>query len=511
MSGSRPRPVALIVLDGWGLSAEVAGNAIASAKTPNFDRLWRECPHAALEASGPNVGVMAGQMGDSNIGHLNLGAGRIVYQDLVRITKSIEERDFFQNPEIQGAMRYARDKGTKLHLMGLVSPGGVHSHSEHLYALLQMAAEYEVGQVFVHPFLDGRDVPPASAKEYLAQLEAEIRRIGVGKVATVIGRYYAMDRDKRWDRVEKAYQALVYGRGRRAEEVPEAVETAYGLGETDEFVTPTVIVQDGQPVATIDGDDAVIFFNFRYDRARQLTKVFMDPGFDLFPTKPLPGLYFVCMTRYDESIKAPVAFPPLDLSDTLGEVLSKEGLRQLRIAETEKYAHVTFFFNGGLEEPYPGEERILVPSPAVATYDLKPEMSAYEVTEKVLAAIDEERFDVIIMNYANPDMVGHTGIFPAAVKAVETVDECLGRVVEAITTAGGGVIITGDHGNAEKMVDAQTGQPHTAHTGNLVPVIYAGQRRVNLADGKLGDVAPTILEILGIAQPKAMTGRSLFR
>lgn len=509
-SSAPVRPVTLIVLDGWGLSSETKGNAIVQARTPNYDRLLREFPHARLEASGPAVGVMPGQMGDSNIGHLNLGAGRIVYQDLMRINKAVEERDFFQNPQIQGALRSARDKGTKLHLMGLVSPGGVHSHSEHLYALLQMAADYQVGNVYIHAFLDGRDVPPSSASEYLQQLEEKIHQLGVGQVASIIGRYYAMDRDRRWERVEKAYQALAYGEGRQARSVAEAIQLAYGQGETDEFVLPTVLTENGRPLATIDADDAVIFFNFRYDRARQLTRVFTDPGFAEFPTKQLPGLYFVCMTQYDETIQAPVAFPPVDLEDTLGQVVSKQGLTQLRVAETEKYAHVTFFFNGGVEKPFPGEDRILVPSPAVATYDLQPEMSAYQITEKVTTAIASGGYDLVVVNYANPDMVGHTGVFAAAVEAVETVDNCLGQVVEAVTEAGGELIITGDHGNAEKMVDCLTGQPHTAHTANQVPVIYVGQTPRTIKDGKLGDVAPTILEILGVPQPATMTGKSLF-
>lgn len=509
MSECDTRPVALIILDGFGLSDDEDGNAIKHAHTPYLDHLFAVYPHARLEASGEAVGVMPGQMGDSNIGHLNLGAGRIVYQDLVRINKSISERDFFSNPVIQGAMRYARDKGTKLHLMGLVSPGGVHSHTDHLYALVQMAADYGLQDVFIHAFLDGRDVPPASAGEYLSALKDKIDQIGIGKIATVSGRYYAMDRDKRWDRVEQAYLALTYGKGRMAESAREAVELAYAAGETDEFVIPTVIYQDGHPVATIDPDDAVIFFNFRYDRARQLTQAFIGQNFAHFPRKELPGLYYVCMTRYDESIQAPVAFPAVDLTNTLGELLSNAGLRQLRIAETEKYAHVTFFFNGGKEEPYPGEDRVLIPSPQVATYDLQPEMSAPGITERVLTEIETGKYDVIIMNYANLDMVGHTGDFGAAVRAVEIVDSCLAQVVEKIVEIGGAVLITGDHGNAEKMVDALTGQPHTAHTANRVPFICVSKRQVSLRDGILADVAPTLLEILGLPKPAEMTGRSL--
>lgn len=509
MSASGTRPVVLIVLDGFGLSDEEEGNAVKQARTPYLDHLFATYPYSRLEASGEAVGVMPGQMGDSNIGHLNLGAGRIVYQDLVRINKAIREREFFANPVIQGAMRYARDKGTKLHLMGLVSPGGVHSHSDHLYALVQMAADYGLRDVIIHAFLDGRDVPPASAREYLAELEEKLDQIGVGRIATISGRYYAMDRDKRWDRVERAYLALTYGQGRVAQSALEAIDLAYAAGETDEFVVPTVIHQDGYPVATIDPDDAVIFFNFRYDRARQLTYAFVSPDFAHFPRKELPGLYFVCMTRYDETIQAPVAFPAVDLTNTLGEVLGRAGLRQLRIAETEKYAHVTFFFNGGQEEPFPGEERILIPSPKVATYDLQPEMSAPGITERVLRELESGKYDVIIMNYANLDMVGHTGDFAAAVRAVEAVDSCLTQVVEKIVQLGGTALITGDHGNAEKMVDAETGQPHTAHTANPVPFIYVGPRQVSLRDGILADVAPTILAILGLTQPAEMTGRSV--
>lgn len=508
---NRPPITALIILDGWGINPRREGNAVALARTPNLDRLFATCPHARLEASGEAVGVMAGQMGDSNIGHLNLGAGRIVYQDLVRISRAIQTRDFFKNPVILQAMTSARDKGTALHLLGLVSPGGVHSHSEHLYALLRMAKEVGVRRVFVHAFLDGRDVPPTSAKEYIQELLDKMKEYGLGQVATISGRYYAMDRDNRWDRVEKAYNAIVRGKGLVASSPLEAVEVAYARGETDEFVVPTVVVDEAKrPIGTVRPGDSVVFFNFRYDRARELTRAFIEEGFDRFPVEKLPGLVFVCMTRYDETFQVPVAFPPQEMANVCGEVLSRHGLRQFRVAETEKYAHVTFFFNGGLEEPFPGEERKLIPSPRVATYDLKPEMSAYEVAETAVEAVTSGQYQALIMNFANLDMVGHTGILEAAIKAVEAVDDCVGRVVEAIRRQGGVALVTADHGNAEQMVDYETGEPHTAHTTNPVPVILVdGPAGVKLRDGILADVAPTLLEVMGIPQPAEMTGRSL--
>lgn len=508
---SRVQPAALIVLDGWGINPRREGNAVALARTPNLDRLFATYPHSQLEAAGEAVGVMAGQMGDSNIGHLNLGAGRIVYQDLVRITRSIRAREFFQNPTLRAAIESARDRGTALHLLGLLSPGGVHSHSEHLYALLEMAVELGLKKVFVHAFLDGRDTPPTSARQYMEELLERMRSLGVGRVATVSGRYYAMDRDKRWERTKRAYDALVRGEGERAADPLEAVETAYARGETDEFVVPTVVVDgEGRPVGKIQPGDSVIFFNFRYDRARQLTQAFVDENFTAFPVEKLPGLYFVCMTRYDETLRAPVAFSPQDLNRTMGEVVSQLGLRQLRIAETEKYAHVTFFFSGGREEPFPGEDRRLIPSPKVATYDLQPEMSAYPVTEVVIAAVEAGEYDFLVLNYANLDMVGHTGVLDAAVRAVEAVDDCLGRVVDALVRRGWKVIITGDHGNAEQMVDYETGEPHTAHTLNPVPVLVLGAGKgARVHPGILADVAPTLLELMGLSQPAEMTGRSL--
>ncbi|MBE3575056.1 MAG: 2,3-bisphosphoglycerate-independent phosphoglycerate mutase [Firmicutes bacterium] len=511
-SAGRPRPVVLVVMDGFALGPAGEGNAIWRAHTPHLDRYFREYPHCTLEASGEAVGVMAGQMGDSNVGHLNIGAGRIVYQDLVRIDKAIREGDFFRNPVLRGAMEHARTHHSHVHLMGLVSPGGVHSHSRHLYALLQLAAQMQVAQVFVHAFLDGRDVPPASAREYLQELEDRCREYRVGRIATICGRYYAMDRDKRWQRVEKAYRAMVLGEGLTAPSALAALDAAYERGETDEFVVPTVIADaQGHPVATVKPDDAVIFFNFRYDRARELTWAFTQPDFSGFARpRDLSSLEFVCMTRYDEELHAKVAFPPQELKNTLGEVLGNRGLRQLRIAETEKYAHVTFFFNGGEEREFPGEERILVPSPKVATYDLQPEMSAYPVTDKLVEAIESGRFDVIIANYANCDMVGHTGVMPAAIKAVETVDTCVGRVVDAVLAAGGEILVTADHGNADQMLEPGSDKPHTAHTLNPVPAILIGHRQpVRLRDGILADIAPTLLEILGIPKPPEMTGSSL--
>lgn len=504
-------PVCLMILDGFGINPRTEGNAVAAAKKPNLDRLFAQYPHAQLEASGEAVGLMAGQMGDSNVGHLNIGAGRIVYQDVARISKAVREGDFQKNKWIRLAMDTARDKGTVLHLMGLVSPGGVHSHSAHLYALLELAKERGVQNVRVHAFLDGRDVPPSSAKEYIEELEAKIQELGIGKIASVSGRYYAMDRDKRWDRTEKAYRALVLGEGRTARSALEAVEVAYSGGETDEFVIPTVIVdENGLPVGRIKDDDAVIFFNFRADRARQLTRSFVDEDFDGFERPEHPNVTFVCLTRYDETIKAPYAFPPQDLRNTLGEVVSKHGLKQLRIAETEKYAHVTFFFSGGEEKLFPGEERKLIPSPKVATYDLKPEMSALEIAEEAARLIQSREFDLIVLNFANCDMVGHTGIMEAAIKAVEAVDTGVGKVVEAMQSIGGYVLLTADHGNSEQMIDYETGEPHTAHTTNPVPVLLVSDLEgVTLRDGILADLAPTVLELLEIEQPEEMTGKSL--
>lgn len=510
----RPKPLALIIMDGWGISDEQEGNAIYQADLPHFWRYWRDYPHTWLEASGEAVGLPAGQQGNSEVGHLNLGAGRIVYQDFTRISLAVRDGSFFTNPVLVRAMEVARQPGRAVHFMGLVSDGGVHSHLDHLLALIDLAARSGVEHIHVHAFLDGRDVPPASAGPYLAAVEEKLRNLGRGDLASIMGRYYAMDRDKRWERTARAYSALVAGNGHRAPSAAAGLEAAYARGQTDEFVEPTVITGDsGEPLGLVRPHDAVVFFNFRADRARQLTWAFVDPGFASFDR---PGGFlaphFVCMTEYEATIPAPVAFPPEELVNTLGQVLARAGLRQLRLAETEKYAHVTFFFNGGVEEPNPGEDRLLIPSPKVATYDRQPEMSAYQVTEAALERIAAGTYDVIIMNYANPDMVGHTGVLEAAIKAVEAVDACLGRVVEAVLGQGGVVLLTGDHGNAEKMIEAGTGEPHTAHTTNPVPFVLIGElaREVTLRPGgALRDVAPTMLELLGLPQPAEMTGRSL--
>lgn len=505
MSG---KPLVFIVLDGWGKDDPHAGNAITRAATPNWNRLRAEYPHAVLSACGEDVGLPPGQMGNSEVGHLNLGAGRVVYQDLLRITRSIEDGSFFANPVLVEAFKKAREGGRAVHLMGLLSDGGVHSHIEHLFALLEMAARLGQEKVFVHAFLDGRDVPPANAIEYVNALEDKLREAGRGKIATVMGRYFAMDRDKRWERTARAYKAMVYGDGIGAVSAAEAVDNAYGRGETDEFVQPTVIVSGGEPMGLVEDGDTVIFFNFRPDRARQITRAFVDKEFAGFDRGPRPvTVHFVCFTEYDKTIEAPVAFKHAHIKNTLGEVLSRHNLRQLRLAETEKYAHVTFFFNGGVETPYPGEDRILIPSPQVATYDLRPQMSAVEVTDALLKNLD--RYDVVIMNFANPDMVGHTGNLEATVKAVETVDECLGRIVPRVLARRGTVILTGDHGNADKVCDEQ-GCPFTAHTCNPVPFVLVSARpRLSLRNGRLEDVAPTILDLLSLPRPEEMTGRSL--
>lgn len=501
------KPVILIIMDGFGESDQLDGNAIASAKTPNIDRLARSYPKTTLGAAGLDVGLPPGQMGNSEVGHLNLGAGRIVYQDYTRINLAIEDGSFFDNPVLTGAIDGVLERGGALHLMGLLSDGGVHSHNSHLYALLSLAKARGIERVSIHAILDGRDVPPRSALGYFRELEEMIDAAGVGKVATVAGRYYSMDRDRRWERTKLAYCAMTSSEGLQAAGPKEAVKAGYSRGEDDEFIRPTVVDPEGM----VEDGDAIIFFNFRPDRARQITKAFTTPDFCEFETKKMK-VHFVCMTEYQESIKASVAFPADHLTDTLGDVVSRAGLLQLRIAETEKYAHVTFFFNGGREEASPGEDRLLIPSPKVATYDLKPEMSAFLVTDAVIEKIKEDSYDLIVLNYANSDMVGHTGIFEAAVKAVEVVDECVGCVASEVLARGGAVLLTSDHGNAEKMEDRTTGQHHTAHTSNRVPfVLVKDGERARLRDGGiLADVAPTVLELLGLLPPPAMTGRSLF-
>jgi 2,3-bisphosphoglycerate-independent phosphoglycerate mutase len=506
---SRVAPFVLVILDGWAEDERVEGNAIAQAATPNWDRYRKLWPCTRLQAAGEAVGLPEGQMGNSEVGHLNLGAGRVVYQDLTRISRAIRDGSFFKNPVLVNGIEAARDRGGVLHLMGLLSDGGVHSHLTHLFALLELAGRLGQREVYVHAFLDGRDVPPANALEYVDALEDKLNTLGYGTVATVMGRYYAMDRDRRWERTARAYAAMVSGEGLAAPSARRAVKAGYDRGETDEFLQPTVIVRNGEPVALVTGRDAVIFFNFRPDRARQITRAFTDAGFTGFDRGPdPPHPRFVCLTEYDRTIDAPVAFGPEYIRNTLGNVFSRHGLRQLRLAETEKYAHVTFFFNGGVEQPDPGEDRILVPSPQVATYDLQPEMSAREVTRTFLANM--EKYDVIIMNFANPDMVGHTGVLAAAVRAIETVDKCLGQIVETVLARDGTVLICGDHGNAERMMD-ENGNPFTAHTANPVPLVAIGRQVASrsLRPGVLADVAPTILDLLGLPQPEEMTGSSL--
>jgi 2,3-bisphosphoglycerate-independent phosphoglycerate mutase len=504
-----PKPLLLIILDGWGLREEREGNAILQAKTPNFDSFLNCFPHARLSASGEAVGLPDGQMGNSEVGHLNLGAGRIVYQEFTRINMAIKTGGFFKNPVLKKAFELG--KNSRLHLLGLVSDGGVHSHEEHIYALLEMARREGVKELFVHAFLDGRDTPPKSALTYIKKLQKKMGEVGVGRIATVAGRYYAMDRDKRWERTKLAYEAIVYGKGEFAADAIQAVEKGYGRGETDEFIRPTVVGGLEGKRLVRDGD-ASIFFNFRPDRARQLSRAFIFPGFNEFDRgEEPPHVHFITMTQYDVRFPVPVAFPPEKLENVLADVLAENGLRQLRIAETEKYAHVTYFFNGGVEKPKPLEERVLIPSPKVPTYDLKPEMSAYEVAERVIKEMEKDIFDVIIMNFANPDMVGHTGVLKAAIKAIEAVDDCLGKVVRKVREVGGECFITGDHGNAEEMVDAFTGKPHTAHTTNPVPFIYLGKNNRALRDdGILADVAPTMLEVLRLKKPSEMKGESLF-
>ncbi len=500
------KPVMLMILDGWGVAPASDVNAATLAQTPNLDRYFAEFPHTTLEASGMEVGLPEGQIGNSEVGHLNIGAGRIIYQSLTRITKAIKDGDFFNNEVLCACMDKTKDAGKALHLMGLLSDGGVHSNINHLIALLEMAKARGLEKVYVHAFLDGRDVPPKSAVGFIKQLQEAIAGMAFGKIATVMGRYYAMDRDNRWDRLEKAYKTLVLGDGKLVADPVQGVEASYEAGITDEFVEPMVV--EGVD-AKITSGDGIIFFNFRPDRARQITRALNDAEFPHFerPASALP-VNFVCMTQYDATIDAPVAYPPEEYTETLGEVLAKEGKRQLRIAETEKYAHVTFFFNGGVEEPYLNEERILINSPKVATYDLQPEMSAYDVTDALLAELDKDKFDVVVLNYANPDMVGHTGVLPAAIKAMEAVDECVGKVVDKVLSLGGSVCITADHGNLEKMAEAD-GTPHTAHTTNIVPFILVSNEEHKLHSGVLADIAPTMLELLNIEKPAVMTGSSL--
>ncbi len=506
------KPVVLMILDGYGLNDNPKGNAIAMANTPVMDKLMKECPFVPGNASGLFVGLPDGQMGNSEVGHMNMGAGRIIYQDLTSITKAIEDGDFFENEAMLAAIDNCKKNDSSLHLWGLLSDGGVHSHNTHLYGILELCKRQGLSKVFIHPFFDGRDTPPASGKDYLAELIEKTKEIGVGEVASLSGRYYAMDRDNRWDRVEKAYASLVYGEGVMAEDPIKAMEDSYAQDVTDEFVLPTVITKNGEPVSLVKENDSVIFFNFRPDRAREITRAFCDDDFKGFERRNgrIP-LTYVCFKDYDETIPNKlIAFKKQEIVNTFGEYLAKNGKKQLRLAETEKYAHVTFFFNGGIEEPNENEERILVKSPAVATYDLQPEMSAPEVSEKLNTAIKSGQYDVIVINFANPDMVGHTGVIDAAIKAVEKVDEFVGKAVESVKEVDGVLFICADHGNAEKMIDYETGEPHTAHTTNPVPFILVNYGDVKLREGGcLADIVPTLLDIMEMEQPKEMTGKSL--
>ena len=506
------KPIVLMILDGYGLNDKVEGNAVREAKTPVMDRLMKEYPFVRGNASGMAVGLPDGQMGNSEVGHLNMGAGRIVYQELTRITKEIQDGDFFRNPALLDAVENCRKNDSSLHLYGLVSDGGVHSHITHIYGLLELAKREGLKKVYVHCFLDGRDTPPASGKGYVEQLEAKMKELGVGEVASVMGRYYAMDRDNNYDRVKLAYDALTKGEGLTAPSAAEGIQASYDRNETDEFVKPTVVMKDGAPVATIKDGDSIIFYNFRPDRAREITHAFCDDDFKGFDRPERLDVKYICFTEYDPTIpNKEVAFHKVEVTNTFGEWLAANHMTQARIAETEKYAHVTFFFNGGVETPNEGEDRILVNSPKVATYDLKPEMSAYEVCDRLVEAIKSDKYDVIIINFANPDMVGHTGVEAAAIKAVEAVDECVGRAVDAIKSVDGVMFICADHGNAEQLIDYETGAPFTAHTTNQVPFILVNyDPSYTLREGGcLADIVPTLIQIMGKEQPKEMTGKSL--
>ncbi|HFC53751.1 MAG TPA: 2,3-bisphosphoglycerate-independent phosphoglycerate mutase [Gammaproteobacteria bacterium] len=507
------RPVVLVILDGWGYSEKTHDNAIAQARKPTWDRLWHEYPHTLIRASGAEVGLPSGQMGNSEVGHLNIGAGRVVYQEYTRVDRAIHTGSFFTNRTLTDPVDMAKKKGTAVHIMGLLSPGGVHSHEDHIHASVELAIKRGAPKVYLHAFLDGRDTAPKSAAASIQRMEEKFRELGNGRIASIVGRYYAMDRDHRWPRIQAAYELMTEGRGEyEACSASEGLAMAYSRGETDEFVKPTAIIPPGGERVKIGKGDVILFMNYRSDRARQITRPFIEKKFDCFPRSRRIKLgAFVTLTEYSSAFKTRVAFPPERLHNTFGEYIAEHGLRQLRIAETEKYAHVTFFFNGGEEETYPGEERILIPSPDVATYDLQPEMNAYELTDKLVEAIEGGRFDAIICNYANPDMVGHTGNLEATIKAIEALDSCLQRVVASVQKVGGEALITADHGNAELMRNEETGQPHTAHTTNPVPFIYVGRKAEMAANGALCDVAPTMLELLGQETPPEMTGRPLVK
>ena len=514
MAQLKNRPVMLMILDGFGYNPSDKGNAVAAANTPNIDKLRQQYPHTLMKTSGMDVGLPDGQMGNSEVGHTNIGAGRIVYQELTRVTKASKDDELKDNEALNKAIQTVKDNQSALHFYGLLSDGGVHSHNTHLYALLELAKKHNLDRVYVHAFFDGRDVPPDSAINYTKELVSKMDEMGTGKIASLMGRYYAMDRDNRWERVQLAWQAMVEGKGETATDPVQAVADSYDAGIMDEFIKPTVVMEDGKPVATINKEDAVIFFNFRPDRAREITRAVVQPEFDGFerPDTLIPACY-VTLTQYDITFDAfpnlYVAFRPESLENTFGEYISKQGLTQLRIAETEKYAHVTFFFNGGVEKEYPGEERCLIPSPKVATYDMQPEMSAYLVAEEAVKRIESEKYDVIVLNFANCDMVGHTGVFEAAVAAVEAVDKCVGQVMEPVLRQGGIALITADHGNAEQMIDPSSGGPFTAHTNLDVELILAGDIDVSIKEGRLADLAPTMLDLMGLEKPVEMSGNSL--
>jgi 2,3-bisphosphoglycerate-independent phosphoglycerate mutase len=513
MSANSKKPTVLIILDGWGHREERDDNAIANGETPVWDRLWAEAPHTLISGSGLDVGLPEGQMGNSEVGHMSLGSGRVVFQNITRIDQAIADGSFNDNPAYTNAIDKAVEAGGAVHVFGLLSPGGVHSHEEQMFAAIRLAASRGADRVYLHAFLDGRDTPPRSARPSLEKADALFAELGCGRTASITGRYYAMDRDNRWDRVEQAYRLLTEGAAdHHAASATAALSAAYERQENDEFVLPTIVQAEGEAAVTVADGDSVLFMNFRADRARQLTRAFVDPDFDNFERKRVPALSgFVMTTEYAADIDTSCAFPPEALTNVLGDYLAQRGMTQLRMAETEKYAHVTFFFSGGREELFPGEERQLVPSPDVATYDLKPEMSAPEVSDKLVAAIHSGKYDLIVCNYANGDMVGHTGVYEAAVKAVETLDQCLGRVEQALLEVGGEALVTADHGNCEQMIDYQSGQHHTQHTTELVPLVYIGQRQLTLdpAGGILADIAPTLLAMMDLPQPAEMSGRNL--
>src|SRR5690625_2667150 len=503
------KPVMLIILDGWGIGDNYPGNAIEIGNTPNFDRLMKAYPNTSLEASGLAVGLPEGQMGNSEVGHLNIGAGRVVFQELPRITKAIEEGEFFKKKEFLAAVENAKKNNSKLHLIGLVSDGGVHSHMKHLYGLLELMKKEELDQVYIHAILDGRDVPPTVGASHIEELNNKTKQLGVGKIATVSGRYYTMDRDRRWERTQLAYDAMTQAKGQTAQDPVAAVKSSYEEGVTDEFMLPTIIMEKDKPVATVEDGDSIIFFNFRPDRARQITRAFVDENFQGFEREKKVNTFYVTMTEYDKTIEnVHVAYRSEAPENTLSQYISSKGLNQLKIAETEKYAHVTFFLNGGIEEPYENEDRVLIPSPKVATYDLQPEMSAIKVKDEVSDRLNMDKYDLIVVNFANPDMVGHTGVIPAVKKAVETVDSCLGEIIKLLEEKGGKALVTADHGNAEKLLDKE-GNPVTAHTTNRVPLILVGEEKAGLQEGKLADLAPTLLDLMRLDKPEEMTGKSL--